>query len=261
MSILQKFNNKVKARRYKRFLPSNHLNEDVFLVSFPKSGNTWFRFLVANALKFHYDIDREVNFFSIHDIIPDICIAKEIAMSAPYGIRGLPRLIKSHDRYNPYYYRAIILVRSPEKVMLSYYAHLRNYQTIPESMSLSEMIADQKFGIAAWHSHTSSWLEKTHDGHIIQIFQYEKLLADTAGELARFFDLLGIKIAAANLDKAIEASSKSNMQRSDAKHFSTQLLKQRQSGFVRGDKSHTLSEQDIEYIQRVTGDVCQELGL
>jgi hypothetical protein len=145
--------------------------------------------------------------------------------------------------------------------MLSYYSHLRNYNAIPERMSLSEMIADKKFGIAAWHSHTRSWLEKTQDGHIIQIFHYEKLLADTAGELARFFDLLGIQISAANLDKAIEASSKSNMQRSDARHFSTQLLKQRQSGFVRGHKSQTLSEQDIDYIKRVTGDVCQELGL
>ncbi len=261
LSLIQKVGRKATASRYRRFLPSHHLNEDIFLVSFPKSGNTWFRFLVANVLKFHYQIDREVNFFSIHDIIPDVYISRNISPSGPFGIQGLPRLIKSHDPYNPFYYRAIVLVRNPEKVMLSYYAHLRNYNRIPESMTLSEMIAHQKYGIEAWNTHTRSWIDQTRDGHIIQIFQYEKLLENTIGQISRFFDLLGLKTSEETLKQAIEASSKRSMQASDAKHFSTQLLKQRTSGFVRGSKGNTLSTEDIQYIRHATKEVCQELDL
>lgn len=248
-------------RRYHHFLPKDHLNEDIFLVSFPKSGNTWFRFLVANALKFHYQVDREVNFFSIHDIIPDIYISKNISPSGPFGIQSLPRFIKSHDPYNPFYYRAVVLVRNPEKVMLSYYAHLRNYNKIPESMTLSEMIAHHKYGIEAWNTHTRSWIDKTRDGHIIQIFQYEKLLENTTEQLSRFFDLVGLKLSQETLQQAIGASSKRSMQASDARHFSTQLLKQRTSGFVRGTKGNTLSAEDILYIRRITEEVCQELDM
>ena len=41
---------------------------DVFLVSYPRSGNTWFRFLVANALH----PETEVSFASIPRLVPDI---------------------------------------------------------------------------------------------------------------------------------------------------------------------------------------------
>lgn len=261
MSLIQKIKKKVRDRQYYRFLPSNHFNEDVFLVSFPKSGNTWFRFLIANTLKFHYQVDRKVNFFSIHDIIPDICISKDVSPSGPFGIQALPRLIKSHDSYNPYYYRAVLLVRDPEKVMVSYYAHLRNYNRIPENMTISDMLAHKKYGIDAWNTHTRSWIEKVHDGHIVQIFQYERLLEDTVGQLDRFFDLLGLEISSSTIQKAVQASSKRSMQTSDAKHFSTQLLKRRTSAFVRGDKRATLSQEDIQYIRNVTRAVCKELNL
>lgn len=42
--------------------------DDLFLVSYPKSGNTWTRFLVANLV---YP-ERNPDFSNINDLLPDI---------------------------------------------------------------------------------------------------------------------------------------------------------------------------------------------
>ncbi len=104
---------------YNRSLPKNHVVEDVFLVSYPKSGNTWLRFLIANALKVHYNVEQDVNFFNILDIIPSIIGDGNLRLGGSFGRTDIPRIIKSHSAYNPYYYRVILLVRDPRDVMIS----------------------------------------------------------------------------------------------------------------------------------------------
>src|SRR5271167_2889397 len=76
--------------------------DDVFLVSFPKSGNTWTRFLVGNLIF----PDRPVTFANIHISVPD-----------PLGTstRDLdrmprPRIIKSHECFDPRYPRVVYIV-------------------------------------------------------------------------------------------------------------------------------------------------------
>ena len=46
-------------------------DSEFFLSSFPRSGNTWVRFLIANVynnIKKRYD---EIDFFNIHEIVPE----------------------------------------------------------------------------------------------------------------------------------------------------------------------------------------------
>ena len=50
--ILNRFKGKYKKIFKKRSIPLPNLTErDVFLVSYPRSGNTWVRFLIANVIK------------------------------------------------------------------------------------------------------------------------------------------------------------------------------------------------------------------
>ena len=44
--------------------------DDVYLVSYPKSGNTWLRFLIANLIH----PQEEVNFLNIESVLPSIYI-------------------------------------------------------------------------------------------------------------------------------------------------------------------------------------------
>jgi hypothetical protein len=48
-------------------------SDDTFLCSYPKSGNTWVRFLVANLL----EQKLEITFCNIDDYVPEIELHKE----------------------------------------------------------------------------------------------------------------------------------------------------------------------------------------
>lgn len=236
-------------------LPKNHSLEDIFLVSFPKSGNTWVRFLVANAIKVKYQLDREVNFFSIHDIIPDAEISRNILAQGPFGRRDLPRIVKSHTGFNPHYHRVMLILRQPEDVMLSYYYFLKNYKNIPHTWSLSDFIRNPKTGITAWVRHTDSWLQPQEIGQCLKVFTYEDLKQDTAGQLGNMMSLLGLPLSADELKQAVALSSKDAMGTSEKQHMSTQIVKQHETAFVRKagtQRGAGLSPEDKQYIEQMT---------
>ena len=86
--------------------------DDVFLVSYPKSGNTWMRFLVGN-LVFPND---PITFANVERRVPSI-----------YGMSGRklrlvprPRYIKSHEPFHSKYQNVIYVVRDPRDVAVSY---------------------------------------------------------------------------------------------------------------------------------------------
>src|SRR5712692_2587973 len=68
-------------------------DDDVFLVSYPRSGNTWTRFLIGNLL--HQD--DPVTFGNIESRIP------EIYFNPDHVMRRLtrPRILKSHECFQP----------------------------------------------------------------------------------------------------------------------------------------------------------------
>ncbi len=97
--------------------------EDVFIVSYPRSGNTWVRFLLANLKA---DVDRPIDFVEMERLVPDIHVTDywERMRKMPPG-----RLIKSHMLFDKRYKRVIYVVCDGRDVMVSYY-HLhcpRNY--------------------------------------------------------------------------------------------------------------------------------------
>lgn len=249
-------------RKHRKLLPHNHSLEDVFLVSYPKSGNTWLRFLIANAIKVKYNIDREVNFFSIHDIIPDVHIASEILPQGPFGKQDLPRIIKSHAPFNPFYHRVILLVRNPADVVLSYYYYLKSYGDISEDLTLFDFIKNHEKGVQSWVDHTASWLQPQRIGQILKVFSYEDLKQDTAGQLSKIMSLMGIHLSEEQLNKAVILSSKDAMSASEQQHISNHLIKHQKTPFVRRGKTRGgkgLSAADIALIERRSQSVIKQM--
>ena len=261
--ILHKFEQTIAQKKYERFLPAHPSISDIFLVSFPKSGNTWLRFLLANVLKVHYEIELDVNFFTIHEIIPDIYISRYLDSAGPFGRTDIPRIIKSHSSYNPYYFRVILLVRDPRDALISYYHYARERGTISPDYTLSQFIRSSKYGVSAWNEHTESWYLTLKQGQIVQIFLYEDLLKDPKAQLYRIMNLMGLTVEDAKLSEAAQLSSKEKMRESENTHRSTYLIKNKERSFVRkgiAQAGKDLSEEDRKYVEDSTRKIAQMMG-
>lgn len=252
-----------KKIKYGRSLHKNHVVEDVFLVSYPKSGNTWLRFLIANAIKVHYRIDQDVNFFTIEGIIPSPRGKINLQPTGPFGRTDLSRIIKSHSAYHPYYYRVILLVRDPRDVMVSYYHYLKGLKRISEATTISELIRDDKYGIMSWVKHSKSWyFDHNPAGQRIKIFRYEDFLEDTKLQLFLLMEYLGIIMDNGSLEEAITLSSKERMKASELKHASLNLVNEKMS-FVRqglANRGRDLSDSDRKFVEDSSQDIAGLLG-
>src|SRR5437588_5980082 len=104
--------------------------DDVFIVSYPKSGNTWARFLIGNL--FHDD--EPVTFANVEERVPSIYVHPDRAL------RRLPRILKSHECFDPRYRRVIYIVRDPRDVAVSYYHHCIKMRWLKDTCSLGEFV-------------------------------------------------------------------------------------------------------------------------
>ena len=80
-------------------------SDDIFLVSYPKSGNTWTRFLLGNLM----NPNDCITFANVERKVPDIYAESKMTLKKT----PRPRLIKSHECFDPRYRRVIFIVRDP----------------------------------------------------------------------------------------------------------------------------------------------------
>jgi len=188
--------------------------DDTFIVSYPRSGNTWTRFLVANLVH----PEQPVTFANIEQLVPDC-----EAMSSRYvkAVRR-PRIIKSHEYFDPRYKRVIYIVRDPRDVALSYYDFARKYRQIEDQYPLTSFVSDFVAGRLSssdwgtWAENVSSWVYTRSARPSFLLLRYEDMLSDTVGELNKVARFLGIETTPERLIKAVERSSADRMRSLEA---------------------------------------------
>ena len=133
---------------------------DVILASFPRSGNTWIRFVWANIISLMEMDGREID-YALLDSIFD---AEYDANS--YGdlqCHSIPRFVKTHLEYEQRRFgrnRTLYIYRNPGDVMVSYYEYLSSLRNDPlKHMTFSYFIRTGKYGLEAWCRHFQSWLD------------------------------------------------------------------------------------------------------
>jgi len=244
--------------------------DDVFLVSYPRSGNTWMRFLLGNLI---YP-NEPATFSNIESRIPEIYFNRDRLMRQ----FPRPRLLKSHECFQPHYPRVIYLVRDPRDVAISFYHHNVKARNIPDDYPLVDFVPrfltgefDYKFG--SWRDNVLSWtVLRGSDPAFLQL-RYEDLKRDPAHELAKIVVFLErssfpkIDSSAEAFEKAIALSSPERMRALEQKEASSWVLTKRtrrdkpfvRSASVGGWKSQ-LAPQSIAAIESAWGDLMQNLG-
>ena len=150
------------------------------LASYPRSGNTWLRFLLESSTGLECGtIYRE-----------------ESIMDRPD--RGLA--IKTHRPDSFKYSRAVHLVRHPLDVLDSYFRWKRDYAR--QTARYWERFA--RFRIAQWARHTEHWLGAPYPTFLLR---YEDLLVDPEGWLTELVAWLGCAADEGAIRKAVKESS------------------------------------------------------
>jgi hypothetical protein len=228
-------------------------SQDVFLVSYPRSGNTWVRFLIANILK---PSDVQIDFHNVHDYVPEIGRNNEIIQNL-----ASPRIIKSHDLYNATFPKVIYLVRDGRDVYVSYYYY--KLKQLAEGATFSDFLRLENVYPSTWSQHIRSWLDETRPLQNLHVVRYEDLLENAETVLLRLMDFVGITVSTDTIRDAIENSRFDKMRKIDQ----TKGRKYKPTGsdeFVRKGKAGTwqeeFSDSDKEYFKEVAGDLLVMLG-
>jgi len=238
--------------------------DDIFIVSYPRSGNTWARFLIGNLL----NPDDPVTFANVESRIP------EIYFFTDRQLRRLarPRVLKSHEYFDPRYGRTIYLVRDPRDVAVSLYKYSLKRRNIPDGYPIEEFIprfiaGEFLIDWGNWREHVLSWRASRSEEDGFLLLKYEDLLADPQKQLARIASTLKISPAPARLARAVALSSAANMRSLEQKQSAAWQLTRdtRQDvpfvGEARsGNWQGKLPPSSVREIEQAWGVAMQELG-
>jgi len=216
----------------------------VWIVSYPKSGNTWFRTVLANLLsdgdnpvdineldlspiassRLHFD---EYSGVSSSDLSFEEIegIQAETYRELSYETEGL-LFRKVHDIWKrnkdgreifpaDVTKAVIYIIRNPLDIVISYAFHSnRSFEEIVAQMNDIDMGLCNKPGklfnqlkqeLGNWSMHVKSWTEDS--GLPVHIVKYEDLLNDPEKSFRKAFQFSGIQFNPVQLQKAIEFSS------------------------------------------------------
>jgi Sulfotransferase domain len=232
--------------------------DDTYLVSYPRSGNTWTRFLIANLLS----AEGAVDFESIERAIP------EIKLMPDRVLRRLPRprILKSHEFLDPRYPKIIYIVRDPRAVAVSKFHWNINWKLVPEDCPLSEYLdrfLQGEFG--SWPHHVIGWLATLGGTDRLLLLRYEDIFLEPAKELARVATFLGIAANPLKLAQAVERSTAERMRSLEGKQsFRWMKFTRRTTPFVRKAKTDSwksaLSQSEIGRIEAAWWPLMKALG-
>ena len=182
---------------------------DAFLSSYPKSGNTWIKFMLTDLL-----VGREEDFDSNGSVVPMLGAHR----GAPRVLPGGGRLVKNHEpyarRYDRRQVRGIYVFRDGRDVAVSYYRTLlRTTQfsgSFPDFLAL--FLAGRLDGYGPWHLHVQSWLESplVRSG-LLQPIKYEDVLDDPLDQLGNIARFLRLDVEAGQLRRAVERNTADRM--------------------------------------------------
>ncbi len=236
-------------------------DEVILLVSYPKSGSTWLRFLIGNYLT-----NGQCDFTNYHQIVPDIHYNPEQLEKIS---DGPIKFIKSHWPFTPDSKKVIYIVRDGRDVALSYYFHfLRKgkqatwfFKEFLELFNTTSTL--DKFTL--WSHHVNEWLDNAPKDFML--VRYEDMQTNTNAELIRVLEFADIPVNQQTVTTAVEAAQFKRMQQLEKQQrsFDPTLAGSApnqyavRSGKVGESKSYFSDELMAQFIE-VHGSALERLG-
>jgi hypothetical protein len=191
--------------------------DDIFIVTYPKSGTTWLQMIVHQLTT-----DGAMNFNHITEVSPHLEMQMLPSGRKISDLRGTPRVVKSHLQYHEIPKgpgRYIYGVRNGLDVAVSYHHHVRQHIAgwgqVKRGEFFSRFLAGQ-VPYGSWFDHVEGWL-RNKDRLNVLVVSYEELRSDLEAGVKRIADFCGITIDPAAMPRILERCSFAFMREHDAK--------------------------------------------
>lgn len=185
--------------------------DDTFLVSFPRSGNTWTRFLLG-----YYLFEDKFDFVTKENFLPAIkANTNHQLLKVPR-----PRILKSHSPYFSEYPKVIYLVRDPRDVIVSHFhwakknPNKKRDNTALTFDQYAEIFLKGDFYFGRWDEHFLGWYNNSNqikNGFLL--IKYEDLKKDSSTSFAKIIRFLNLDYNQSRIEEAIKNASFENMKK------------------------------------------------
>lgn len=181
------------------------------IVSFPKSGNTWLRFIIANLYK--KDRERVINFKNINNY-SCTSFSETSKINKSLLIADSPLFVKQHANFSDIthtnFEKAIYIYRNGFDVLVSY-KHFTDAQNPGLYKNFRQFVKFYWSYCGHWGDHINSWVNDTNQNVDVFSFSYEDLKTDTFNIVKRMVEFLETDFSDEEIKEAIKASSKDKM--------------------------------------------------
>jgi hypothetical protein len=180
----------------------------IYLASYPKTGRTWLRFILANYINGLFQLGETIDFHTLFRLLPnDLSDAETGVGKFAYADDDrVPLILSSHVRYDKRFrgHPVLTIVRDPVDVLVSRYWHrARQLRMLPEKMTLSAFLRTEN-GVAHLIDYYDSWASHLESAAVLS---YEGLHEHTVDEASRAVQYVGLPVDRAELERAVQASS------------------------------------------------------
>ena len=176
--------------------------DDIFFVSYPKSGTTWIRYVINNYITNEFGKS-----FARIELIPDMHSETEYCNSLPS-----PRMMKSHLPFQSEFNNIIYLCRDARDVAVSYYFHYKKYNQLKSNDSFESFLNifnAGKVNFGLWNDHVNSWLDNKPARFLL--IKYEDTIKNPVNEFNKILFFLGYDVDSKRLLSAIANADFSRM--------------------------------------------------
>jgi len=223
--------------------PINEFCEnDVFIVGFPKSGNTLMQHIVAHLF---YGINERSGRTLVNLIVPDVYA------NSHYFRMNNRCFFKSHDLPKPEHKKVIYIIRDGRDALVSYYHMLHN---MGQTISMTDLFdGTHKIFNTTWGEHLRAWEENPYEAEILWL-KYEDLLIDKSTQIKRIVDFLGLKVSEEEITNVVELTTFDHMKKLEGRDDWGRMKRGRfldKKSFIRKGKAKIyLDEVNRESLER-----------
>lgn len=184
-------------------------DSDLFVVSYPKSGNTWLRLIVGKILF------KNLNYNNLDKFIPEPYFYRE---SAYIQTKDNFRIFKSHDYFDHRFKKVIYVIRDPREVLVSSYFFQIKIGSIIKNYSKRLFVREflrGKFNanFGNWEQNVGSWFG-SKKSQIIFV-KYEDLISNTKSEIIKIAKFLGKNLSKKKLNSIVKKTSFNNLKKNE----------------------------------------------